>query len=745
MTYDAGSFDIAVIGAGHAGIEAALAAARLGCSTIVFTINLDAVGNCPCNPSIGGTAKGHLVREIDALGGEMGRTADACTIQSRMLNLGKGPAVHSLRAQIDRNHYARLMKHKLETCPNLLLRQGEIVKLEQAGEEWLLTSRLEAVYRAKAVIIATGTFLGGKVFVGDVSYESGPDGMFPAAFLPDSLKKLGISLRRFKTGTPARVLKSSIDFTNLEVQQGDEPIVPFSYDTEEPLENKAVCHVSWTNDETKQVILENIHRSPLYGGQIEGIGPRYCPSIEDKVVRFPDKPRHQLFIEPCGLDTEEMYLQGMSSSLPEDVQVAFYHTIPGLEHAQILRTAYAIEYDCCDPLQLSATLEFRDWPGLYGAGQFNGSSGYEEAAAQGFVAGVNAARKVQGKEPFVLDRASSYIGTLIDDLITKGASDPYRMMTSRSEYRLVLRQDNADERLTPLGRELGLISDRRWEKFQRKQEQKQAELKRVQKTTLPPSQELNHILVSRGTSPLTTGAKLADLLKRPQITYEDLAPVDKDRPQYSTAVFEAVEIELKYEGYIKRQRADIEEARRLERKRLPQDVDYSAIQGLRLEAGEKLNKVKPENIGQAGAHQRGEPGGHLRAADLAGLQRTGRRESMTDIRQELQEKAKAMGIKLTAQQADQFQTYMELLLEWNEKINLTAITQPEEVVEKHFLDSLTLLSWGKLKQGAKVIDVGTGAGFPGIPLKIARPDMDLTLLDGTMKRLNLFRGGVPLR
>ena len=600
MTYDAGSFDIAVIGAGHAGIEAALAAARLGCSTIVFTINLDAVGNCPCNPSIGGTAKGHLVREIDALGGEMGRTADACTIQSRMLNLGKGPAVHSLRAQIDRNHYARLMKHKLETCPNLLLRQGEIVKLEQAGEEWLLTSRLEAVYRAKAVIIATGTFLGGKVFVGDVSYESGPDGMFPAAFLPDSLKKLGISLRRFKTGTPARVLRSSIDFTNLEVQRGDEPIVPFSYDTEEPLENKAVCHVSWTNDETKQVILENIHRSPLYGGQIEGIGPRYCPSIEDKVVRFPDKPRHQLFIEPCGLDTEEMYLQGMSSSLPEDVQVEFYHTIPGLEHAQIMRTAYAIEYDCCDPLQLSATLEFRDWPGLYGAGQFNGSSGYEEAAAQGFVAGVNAARKVQGKEPFVLDRASSYIGTLIDDLITKGASDPYRMMTSRSEYRLVLRQDNADERLTPLGRELGLISDRRWEKFQRKQEQKQAELKRVQKTTLPPSQELNDILVSRGTSPLTTGAKLADLLKRPQITYKDLEPVDKDRPQYSTAIFEAVEIELKYEGYIKRQRADIEEARRLERKRLPQDVDYSAIQGLRLEAGEKLNKVKPENIGQAG-------------------------------------------------------------------------------------------------------------------------------------------------
>lgn len=599
MTYNAGSYEVAVIGAGHAGIEAALAAARLGCSTVVFTINLDAVGNCPCNPSIGGTAKGHLVREIDALGGEMGRTADACTIQSRMLNLGKGPAVHSLRAQIDRNHYSRLMKHKLETCPNLLLRQGEIVKLERAGEEWLLTSRLEAVYRAKAVIIATGTFLGGKVFVGDVSYESGPDGMFPAAFLPDSLKKLGISLRRFKTGTPARVLKSSIDFTGLEVQHGDEPVVPFSYDTEEPLENKAVCHVSWTNDETKRVILENIHRSPLYGGQIEGVGPRYCPSIEDKVVRFPDKPRHQLFIEPCGLDTEEMYLQGMSSSLPEDVQVEFYHTIPGLEHAQIMRTAYAIEYDCCDPLQLSATLEFRDWPGLYGAGQFNGSSGYEEAAAQGFVAGVNAARKVQGKEPFVLDRASSYIGTLIDDLITKGASDPYRMMTSRSEYRLVLRQDNADERLTPLGRQLGLISDRRWEKFQQKQEQKRAELKRVQSTTLPPSEELNQILVSRGTSPLSTGAKLADLLKRPQVSYQDLTAVDRERPKYSTAIFEAVEIELKYEGYIRRQRADIEEARRLERKRLPQ-VDYAQIKGLRLEAVEKLNKVKPENIGQAG-------------------------------------------------------------------------------------------------------------------------------------------------
>ena len=600
MTYNAASYDVAVIGAGHAGIEAALAAARLGCSTVVFTINLDAVGNCPCNPSIGGTAKGHLVREIDALGGEMGRAADDCTIQSRMLNLGKGPAVHSLRAQIDRNAYSRRMKHTLETTPNLLLRQAEIVALERDGSDWLLTSRLEAVYRVKAVVIATGTFLGGKVFVGDVSYESGPDGMFPAAYLPDSLRKLGISLRRFKTGTPARVLKSSIDFTNLEVQQGDEPVVPFSYDTEVPPENKAVCHVSWTNDATKQVILENIHRSPLYGGKIEGIGPRYCPSIEDKVVRFPDKPRHQLFIEPCGLETEEMYLQGMSSSLPEDVQVAFYHTIPGLEHVEIMRTAYAIEYDCCDPLELSATLEFRDLPGLYGAGQFNGSSGYEEAAAQGFVAGVNAALKVQGKEPFVLDRASSYIGTLIDDLITKGVNDPYRMMTSRSEYRLVLRQDNADQRLTPLGRKLGLISDRRWEKFQKKEAQMAQELKRVQSTTLAPSQELNDILVSRGTSPISTGVKLAELLKRPQLTYQDLTPVDPDRPDFPAAVFENVEIQLKYEGYIKRQLADIEEARRLERKRLPGDLDYREIKGLRLEAMEKLNKVRPENIGQAG-------------------------------------------------------------------------------------------------------------------------------------------------
>lgn len=600
MNYNAGNFDIAVIGAGHAGIEAALAAARLGCSTVIFTINMDAVGNCPCNPSIGGTAKGHLVREIDALGGEMGKTADECTLQSRMLNLGKGPAVHSLRAQIDRNQYARVMKHKLELCPNLEMKQAEVVDIELEGSLWLLTTRLGAQYRCKAVVLATGTFLGGRIFVGDVSYAGGPDGMFPATEFAGALEHLGIELRRFKTGTPARVLRSSIDFTDLEVQYGDEPVVPFSFDTEVPPENKAVCHVSWTNDRTKEVIMQNIHRSPLYAGMIEGVGPRYCPSIEDKVMRFAEKPRHQLFIEPCGAGTEEMYLQGMSSSLPEDVQIAFYKTIKGLENVKIMRSAYAIEYDCCDPLQLDATLEFRDYPGLYGAGQFNGSSGYEEAAAQGFVAGVNAALKILGRKPLVLDRASSYIGTLIDDLITKGVSDPYRMMTSRSEYRLVLRQDNADERLTPIGRELGLISDHRWAKFQLKQERKAEELKRVEKTTFSPTDALNKILVSRGTSPVTTGVRMADLLRRPQITYKDLTPIDADRPGFPTEIFESVETALKYEGYIRRQLQDITEMRRLEKRILPRDIDYTQIAGLRLEAREKLSKVRPENIGQAG-------------------------------------------------------------------------------------------------------------------------------------------------
>jgi tRNA uridine 5-carboxymethylaminomethyl modification enzyme len=600
MTYDAGKIDVAVIGAGHAGIEAALAAARLGCRTAVFTINMDAVGNCPCNPSIGGTAKGHLVREIDALGGEMGRTTDECFIQSRMLNRGKGPAVHSLRAQIDRREYSKIMKHKLELQPNLFLKQAEVIAVSRGnGGVWNVTTRMGAVYESKAVIFATGTYLTGKIFVGEVSYDGGPDGMFPAAYLAASLKKLGIRLRRFKTGTPARVLRSSIDFTNLEIQHGDDPVVPFSYDTLEPGKNRADCYVSWTNERTKKIILDNLNRSQLFTGGITGIGPRYCPSIETKIIRFADKKRHQLFIEPCGLDTEEMYLQGMSTSLPEDVQLQFYRTIPGLQHVEIMRTAYAIEYDCADPLQLSAALEFKDFPGLYGAGQFNGSSGYEEAAAQGLVAGVNAALKILGRESMVLDRAGSYIGTLVDDLITKGANEPYRMMTSRSEYRLVLRQDNADERLTPIGRKIGLISDSRWQRFQRKEAQKKEELVRAQNTVLPPSQALNNLLVSRGTSPVSSGARLSELIRRPELNYEVLAPVDPGRPALRDAVFENVEIELKYEGYIKRQKAQIEEMRRLENRRLPDSIDYRKITGLRKEAQERLQQVRPASVGQA--------------------------------------------------------------------------------------------------------------------------------------------------
>ncbi len=599
MNYKAGKFDIAVIGAGHAGIEAGLAAARLGCKTVVFTINMDAVGNCPCNPSIGGTAKGHLVREIDALGGEMGKTADECFLQSRMLNKGKGPAVHSLRAQIDRRKYSDVMKHKLELQQNLELHQAEVTGIKKISEGYIVTTRMLAEYEVKAVIIATGTYLDGKIFIGEVSYESGPDGIFPASFLGESLKELGLKLRRFKTGTPARVLRSSIDFSELEEQLGDEPPIPFSYDTENLGENKVKCHISWTNEKTKEIILENIHRSPLYGGEIEGIGPRYCPSLEDKIVRFSEKKRHQLFIEPCGLDTEEMYLQGMSSSLPEEVQLKFYHTIKGLENAVIMRPAYAIEYDCIDPTEMNATLEFKNFEGLYGAGQFNGSSGYEEAAAQGFVAGVNAALKIQGKEPMILERSGSYIGTLIDDLVTKGANEPYRMMTSRSEYRLVLRQDNADVRLTPIGRKIGLISDDRWERFSKKQMLKAEELKRIEKTVIPPGDKINEILVSRETSPLNTGAKLIDLLRRPQISYKDLESVDITRPDLDSNIFEQVEIEVKYAGYIEKQLKQVEQTRKLEKKKLPSEFDYNEIKGLRLEAREKLNKIKPLNIGQA--------------------------------------------------------------------------------------------------------------------------------------------------
>ena len=599
MTYFAGTYDVAVIGAGHAGIEAALAAARLGCHTAVFTINMDAVGNCPCNPSIGGTAKGHLVRELDALGGEMGKTADACFLQSRMLNRGKGPAVHSLRAQIDRRRYSETMKHKLELQENLELRQAEITTIEKAEGGYLLTTQMLAQYLCKTVVVATGTYLGGRIYVGEVSYESGPDGMFPATKLALSLKELGLPLRRFKTGTPARILRRSIDFSDLEVQKGDVPPQPFSYETESLGDNKVDCHISWTNDRTKAVILKNIHRSPLYAGRIEGVGPRYCPSFEDKVMRFADKPRHQLFIEPCGENTEEMYMQGMSSSLPEEVQLEFYRTIKGLEHCVMMRPAYAIEYDCVDPTAMLATLEFKDFPSLYGAGQFNGSSGYEEAAAQGFVAGVNAALKVQGKEPMILTRANSYIGTLVDDLVTKGANEPYRMMTSRSEYRLVLRQDNADERLTPIGHDLGLISEERYQQFLQKQERKKQEIKRLKTTTISPSEALNKLLVSRETSEITTGVRLIDLLKRPQLDYDCLAPFDTARPDYEPNLFEQVEIEIKYEGYIQKQLKQVEQMKKLENKQLPADFDYTQLQGLRLEAQEKLNKIKPLNIGQA--------------------------------------------------------------------------------------------------------------------------------------------------
>lgn len=600
MKYLAKKYDIIVIGAGHAGIEAALAAARLGTKVGMFTINMDWVGNMPCNPSIGGTSKGHLVREIDALGGEMGKAADANTLQSRILNLGKGPAVHSLRAQIDRRRYSEYMKNVCESQENLELTQAEVISIAQCDDGlWEITTRLEAVYHAKCVILATGTFLGGKIYVGDVSYDGGPDGMFPATELSKSLKALGVETRRFKTGTPARVNKNSVNFDNLEIQYGDERVQPFSFDTKTPPENKLPCYMTYTNDDTKQVILDNIHRSPLYSGKIDGVGPRYCPSFEDKVMRFPDKKRHQLFIEPCGEFTQEMYLQGMSSSLPEDVQLSFLRTIPGLEHVQVMRTAYAIEYDCVDPNSLRPTLEFKDFSGLFGAGQFNGSSGYEEAAAQGLIAGINAALKIKGEEPLVLDRASSYIGTLIDDLVTKGCSDPYRMMTSRSEYRLILRQDNADLRLMKYGNRVGLVSDERYARLQKKAKMIEQEIKRAESVTIAPSEELNKLLVSRETSPLETGCRLSELIKRPQLDYEALEPFDKTRPNIPYEVWKEAEIELKYEGYIKRQLAQAKEMRRMEAQKLPTDVDYNTISGLRMEAQEKLNKVKPENIGQA--------------------------------------------------------------------------------------------------------------------------------------------------